>query len=401
MSRILYVSQYFVREDQAGGVRHWHHTRALAAAGHDVTVVTSYVQHKQREIPERYRGKKIVREREDDIDFIRTYATPDYGVDMRSRGMNYLTFAMWSALGSIRGPRPDIVVASSPSLPAAAAAAQVARIRRARFVLEVRDLWPESIIAMNLNAPASAVKAAFAMARHCYRRADRVIALTGGIRDSLIDAGVPASKIHLITNGVDLDVVDGAAPVEFARGRFLAMYVGAHGTYNALHTVLDAAELLRERDDIAFVLVGDGDQKDDLVRDATARGLTNLDFVDAVPKREVPGWLLRADACLLPYQDVPLFAGALPNKTFDYLGAARPIIAAAPRGELTELIERVDCGLAIAPEDPAAMARAVEELADAPQQGREMGARGAQYARQNYDRRALAERFVEVVESVA
>ena len=401
MSRVLYVSQYFVSADQPGGVRHWHHTKALAAAGHDVTVVTSYVQHKQREVPERYRGKKIVREREDGIDFIRTYSTPDYGVDMRSRGMNYLTFALWSAMGSVRGPRPDVVVASSPSLPAAAAAAQVARIRRARFVLEVRDLWPESIIAMNLNAPEAAVKAAFAMARHCYARADRIVALTEGIRDGLLDLGVPAGKIHLITNGVDLDIVDGARPVEFATDKYLAMYVGAHGTYNALHTVLGAAERLRERPDIEFVLVGDGDQKDDLMRDAASRGLTNIHFVDAVPKREVPGWLLRADACLLPYQDVPLFAGALPNKTFDYLGAARPIIAAAPAGELTELVERADCGIPIPPEDPGAMARAVEQLADAPEAARQMGARGAAYAREHYDRAVLARRFVEVVESVA
>lgn len=401
MSRVLYVSQYFVSADQPGGVRHWHHTKALAAAGHDVTVVTTYVQHKEREIPERYRGKKIVRERENGINFIRTYSTPDYGVDMRSRGMNYLTFAIWSALGSLRGQRPDVVVASSPSLPAAFAAAQVARARRARFVLEVRDLWPESILAMNLNAPEAAVKAAFAMARHCYRRADRVIALTEGIRDGLLEAGVPPGKIHLITNGVDLEIINAATPERFADGKFLAMYVGAHGTYSALHTVLGAAERLRDRRDVEFVLVGDGDRKEDLVRDANARRLTNVHFVGAVPKRAVPGWLARADACLLPYQDVPLFAGALPNKVFDYLGAERPIVAAAPPGELTELVDRVRCGISIAPEDPNAMAQAVTRLADDPDEARNMGARGGAHAREHYDRAVLARRFVEVVESVA
>jgi glycosyltransferase involved in cell wall biosynthesis len=401
MSRILYVSQYFVSADQPGGVRHWHHTRALADAGHDVTVVTSYVQHKQREIPERYRGRKIVREREDGIEFVRTYATPDYGVDMRTRGRNYLTFAFWSALAAMRGERPDVVVASSPSLPAAAAAAEVARLRRARFVLEVRDLWPESIVAMGLNAPGWAVAGASAMARRCYRAADRVVALTEGIRDGVVQAGVPAGKVHLITNGVDFDMVAGAEPVAFAGENFLAMYVGAHGTYSALHTVLGAADLLRESEGIWFALVGDGDRKDELVADAERRGLTNLTFVDAVPKREVPAWLARADVCLLPYQDVELFAGALPNKAFDYLGAAKPIIAAAPEGELTGLVRRAECGIAIPPEDPDAMADAVRRLALDRDGARRMGAQGEAYAREHYDRTRLAQRFVEVVESVA
>ena len=147
--------------------------------------------------------------------------------------------------------------------------------------------------------------------------------------------------------------------------------------------------------------MGDGDQKQGLVDDAAARGLTNVHFIDAVPKREVPGWLAPADVCLLPYQDVPLFAGALPNKVFDYLGAARPIIAAAPTGELTELVDRVRCGVSITPEDAGAMADAVRRMADARDEAAAMGARGAAYAREHYDRAVLAQRFVKVVESVA
>lgn len=401
MSRVLYVSQYFVNADQPGGVRHWQHTQALARAGHEVTVVSSYVQHKEREIPERYRGRKIVREQQDGIDMVRTYSTPDYGVDMRSRGMNYLTFAFWSMIAAARIASPDVVVASSPTLPAAAAAAEVARFRRARFVLEVRDLWPESILAMNLSAPSWAVSAATRMARHCYARADRIIALTEGIRDGLLEAGVPAGKIHLITNGVDLEIGNDPTPVEIADDHFVAMYVGAHGTYSSLDTVLAAAERLLDDVGITFVLVGGGDQRDTLMKEAAARGLTNTRFIDAVPKREVPNWLARADACLLPYQDVPLFAGALPNKAFDYLGAGKPIIAAAPEGELTGLVRNVECGIAIPPEDPDAMALAVSRLAGNPNVADEMGARGRRHALAHYDRAELARRFVAVVDSVA
>ncbi len=400
MSRVLYVSQYFVTSGQPGGVRHWQHTRALARAGHRVSVVTSYVQHKERTVPERYARRKIVHEVEDGMDVWRTYSTPGYGRDLRSRVASYGTFAWWSALASLRTPRPDVVIASSPSLPAAAAAAALARVRGARFVLEVRDLWPDSAIAMGLVGDPRIIAVSRRLEAYCYRRADRIIALTEGIRDGIVAHGVAPARISLITNGVNLEIQD-QAPVPLAEGDFVAMYVGAHGTYSSLETVLDAAERLRGAPGLRIVLVGGGDRKASLVHDAERRGLTNVTFVDAVPKREVPSWLARADACLLPYQDNPLFAGALPNKAFDYLGAGRPIIAAAPRGELTRMVEAAGCGIAVPPEDGSALAEAIRGLAADRGRAREMGAAGHRYALEHYDRVALAARFVSVVESLA
>ena len=385
-------------------MRHWQHTRALARAGHDVTVVTSYVQHKERTIPERYRGRKMVHEVEDGIDVWRTYSTPGYGRDLRSRLSNYGTFAWWSALAGLRAPRPDVVVASSPSLPAAAAAAALAAARRARFVLEVRDLFPDSAIAMGLLTDRRIIAVSRRLERFCYARADRIVALTEGIRDGIVARGVPSGKVELITNGVDLDIGTGAAPTHAAPvpdDAFVAMYVGAHGTYSSLETVLDAAERLRDDRDTRLVLVGGGDRKPALLEEARSRGLANVAFVDSVPKREVPSWLARADACLLPYQDNPLFAGALPNKAFDYLGAARPIIASAPAGELTRMVERAGCGVAVPPEDGPALAGAIRALAADPEGARRMGERGREYALEHYDRARLAARFVAVVESVA
>ncbi|WP_217914280.1 glycosyltransferase family 4 protein [Miltoncostaea marina] len=404
MSRITYVSQYFVSADQPGGVRHWQHTRALARAGHDVTVVTSYVQHKERTVPERYRGRRMVRETEDGLDVWRTYSTPGYGRDLRSRIANYGTFALWSAVAGARAPRPDVVVASSPSLPSAAAAAAMAAARGARFVLEVRDLWPDSAIAMGLVRDRHTIRVARTLESYCYRRADRIVALTEGIRDGMVELGVSPAKITLITNGVDLEIgaPDGRpADVPVPGDAFVAMYVGAHGTYSSLETVLGAAELLRDLPGARVVLVGNGDRKPSLVEEARRRGLDNVVFADPVPKRDVPAWLARADACLLPYQDNELFAGALPNKAFDYLGAGRPIVAAAPAGELTRMVERAGCGVAVPPEDPAALAGAIRALASDPGGARRMGAAGRAYALEHYDRAALAERFVAVVESVA
>lgn len=397
--RVLYVSQYFVRGDQPGGVRHWHHTRALAKRGHEVHVITSFVQHKERHVPQEYRGRRIVRTPEDGIVVWRTYATPGYGRDLRSRLANYLSFAFWALVAGLRAPRPAVVVASSPSLPAAAGAAVVALVKRAPLVLEVRDLWPDSAVAMGLIRRGSGLdRVARGLEWFCYRRAAHVIALTEGIRNGVVAKGVPASRVSLITNGVDLadrpaDPVDLPLPEGF-----VAMYVGAHGTYSSLGTVLDAADRLRDDPAIRFVLVGGGDQKAALQADAERRGLENVVFVDPVPKRDVPAWLARADVCLLPYQDRPLFAGALPNKTFDYMGAAKPIIASVPVGELSRLVERAGCGFAIRPEDPGAMATAIRRLAADRALAARLGAAGAGFVCTNYDRRVLAERFVNVVE---
>lgn len=399
--RVLYVSQYFVSADQPGGVRHWQHARALAAAGHEVSVVTSYVQHKEREIPERYRGRRIVREEEDGLTVYRTYATPGYGSDVRSRLANYGSFATWAGLAALQAPRPDVVLASSPSLPSAAAAAAVASARGARLVLEVRDLWPESAAAMGLISDPRVIGGAQALADRLYRRADRIVALTEGIREGIIARGVPDAKITLITNGVDREIAEAPThPVPLPDDRFVAMYVGAHGTYSSLETVLEAAARLADDPRILVVLVGGGDRKPALVAQAGEMGLENVRFVDPVPKREVPSWLARADACLLPYQDRALFAGALPNKTFDYLAAGRPIVAAAPTGELTRLVEAEGVGVAIAPEDPDALAEAVAGLAGAPGRAAAMGERGTSLARGRYDRANLAARFVALVESV-
>lgn len=401
--RVLYVTQYFVSADQPGGVRHWQHARALARAGHEVSVVTSYVQHKERTVPERYRGRRIVREREDGLDVWRTYSTPGYGRDLRSRLASYGTFALWSAVAGARAPRPDVVVASSPSLPSAAAAAVVARARGARLVLEVRDLWPDSVVAMGLVRDPRVIAAARRVEAFCYRRAERIVALTEGIRDGILARGVSPAKVVLITNGVDLEIASGAEPAAapVPDDAFVAMYVGAHGTYSSLETLLDAAEALRDRPDVRIVLVGGGDRKAALAADARRRGLDNVAFIDPVPKREVPSWLARADACILPYQDRALFAGALPNKAFDYLAAARPIVAAAPRGELTRLVEAVRCGVAVPPEDGAALAGAILRLAGDREEARAMGERGRAHALAHYDRAALAARFVSVVESCA
>jgi glycosyltransferase involved in cell wall biosynthesis len=403
MGRILYISQYVVTPDQPGGVRHWRHVRALADAGHDVTVITSKVLHTTREAPAEFAGRRTVRRTEDGIDVLRAYSSTGYGNDARSRAANHLSFSTYAFPAAMRTARPDVVLGSSPPLTVGVLGGLVAQLRRTRFILEVRDLWPESALATGLLTNPKAIAVMNRMAKYCYSRADRVIALTEGIRDGVISAGVPERAVTLITNGIDPpdaeidpDVVDLPVGPE----AFVAMFVGQHGTYSSLFTVLEAAARLTGDARIHIALVGDGDRKQDLIDRAAELSLANVSFSGPIPKRDVPSWLARADACLLTYQDAPLFGGAMPNKLFDYMGAGRPILAAIPDGEAARAIRAAGCGIVTPAEDAAALADALTALADDRDEARRMGTAGIDYVHTHHDRRELAARFVQVVESV-
>ena len=403
MGRVLYISQYVVTPDQPGGVRHWRHVRALADAGHDVTVITSKVLHTTREAPEEFAGRRAVRRTEHGIEVIRAYSSTGYGNDARSRAANHASFATYALPAALRTARPDVVLASSPPLTVGVLGALVSRLRRTRFILEVRDLWPESALATGLLTDPKAIAVMDRMAGYCYGRADRVIALTEGIEHGVVAAGVPPSAVTLITNGIDPpDNPIDPAVVDLPVGPdvFVAMFVGQHGTYSSLFTVLEAAARLGADPQIHVALVGDGDRKPDLIARATQLGLTNTSFSGPIPKRDVPAWLDRADACLLTYQDAPLFGGALPNKLFDYMGAGKPIIAAIPDGEAARAVRAAGCGIVTPAEDPDALADAIRALAGDRDRARHMGAAGPDYVHAHHNRRELSARFVQVVESL-
>jgi glycosyltransferase involved in cell wall biosynthesis len=403
MGRVLYISQYVVTPDQPGGVRHWRHVRALADAGHKVTVITTKVLHTTREAPGEFAGRRAVRRVEDGIEVIRAYSSTGYSNDAKSRAANHLSFSTYALPAAMRTARPDVVLGSSPPLTVGVLGGVVSQLRRTRFILEVRDLWPESALATGLLTDPKAIAVMDRMARYCYSRADRVIALTEGIRDGVIDAGVAPNAVKLITNGIDPpDTPIDPSVVDLPVGPdvFVAMFVGQHGTYSSLFTVLDAAKRLGGDRRVHIALVGDGDRKPDLIDYAQTLGLDNVSFSGPIPKRDVPSWLARADACLLTYQDAPLFGGAMPNKLFDYMGAGRPILAAIPDGEAARAIRAAGCGIVTPAEDPGALADALVSLADDRAAARTMGAKGVEYVQTNHNRRELAARFVQVVESV-
>jgi len=291
---------------------------------------------------------------------------------------------------------PDVIIGSSPHLLNPLAAWMVARRFRVPFVMEVRDLWPQTIIDMGVMGPSHPViKALQALERFLYHRAVRIITLLPMSYEYITACGIPRDKIIWIPNGVDLSRFSRASMKSANHDGFNVMYLGAHGQANALDVLLDAARIVKERGygDIRFVLIGDGPEKPRLIKMAEELGLDNVDFRNPVPKSKVPDVLRDADVTVFILNDIALYRyGISLNKLFDYFAAVKPLILAGRPAN--NPIEDAHCGFTIPPRDPDAMAEAIIRIYKMPPDAREeIGCRGRDYVERHYDIARLAERL--------
>jgi glycosyltransferase involved in cell wall biosynthesis len=402
--RIAYVSHYFVPEPAAPAARVHEFGRAWARAGHQVSVVTTFPNHPLGRIPRAYRGRWWATECLDGMRVLRCwlFATPNRGVGRR--GLDHLSFMATAVLlGLPRLGQVDVVIASSPTLFSAVSAWLMARIQRVPFVLEVRDLWPEAIVSLGLMRPGLSVRVLQGLADFLYARAARVVVVTEAFADRLIARGIPRSKLCVIPNGADTALFSAGVDRAAARAalgytdQFVVAYVGTHGLSHGLGAVLDAAA---SQPDVAYLLVGDGADRERLVHERDRRGLGNVKMCPSVARSEVPGVYAAADVCLVPLRDVPLFDAFVPSKLFEVLAAGRPVVGAV-RGEARAILERSGGALVVEPESGPAIAAAIGQLRADPVLRERLERAGQAFARTHYDRDALAGRYLDLLRTVA
>ncbi len=273
----------------------------------------------------------------------------------------------------------------------------------APFVFEVRDLWPESILAVEAMKENLIVKGLKLVARYLYNHCDRIVTVGQGYKQEIAARyGINPEKMVSVPNGIDTDTFqplprDNAIRKEYGWGeKFVVLYLGTHGMAHALHAVLDTASALRDRGDIVFVFIGEGAEKENLKRRAAEKQLTNVQFIDQQAKQRVPYFYAACDVGLVTLRDTPLFQSVLPSKLFEYLGMERPVIISVG-GEARLLVETAGAGTFVPPENPALLAQAVLEAYADRQRLTEMGRQGREYVVKQHDRRALAGRYVEVM----
>jgi hypothetical protein len=402
--RILLVTHYFPPETGAPQARLSALAGTWAADGDAVTVLTGMPNHPTGVIPPEYRGALRRQERRDGYRVVRTwlYATPNDGIARKTLG--HLSFMISSVLLGWRASgRADVVVVSSPTFFSIGAAWLLARLKRARLVVEVRDLWPAIFVELGVLSSRTLIGLLERLELAAYAAADAVVVVSEGFHANLISRGVPPGKVHTIRNGValgDFDPASAASPAVRARlgarpGDCLVLYLGTHGISQALPSVADAAARL-DGEPIHFTFVGEGADKRRLRSRVDELGLANVSLHPGVPHREVPALLAAADICLAPLRCVPLFATFIPSKIFEYLAAGRAVVGGVA-GEAAQILHEAGAAV-VSPEDSAALAAAIRELAADPARRLAMSRQGRAYVERSFDRVALAREYRKILE---
>ncbi|HEY8953292.1 MAG TPA: glycosyltransferase family 4 protein [Candidatus Dormibacteraeota bacterium] len=403
--RVTFLTHYFPPEVGPAQTRLHELAKRLIAAGETVTVVTGFPNYPTGEIFPGYRGKRFMVDSVDGIRVLRTWVFATRSRGFIGRLLNYFSFPVFSLLAVRRLGPTDIIYVQSPPLFTGLAALWFSRLKRAPFIFNVSDIWPQSAVELGVLKNRLAIRLAEWLEHHIYRRATRITVPTPGILERLAARGVPRDKIFLLTNGVDTAAYNVTSPDrELAQrlgldGHKVFMYAGLHGLAQGLDVILEAAKLTRNPD-VLYVLVGDGANKPALVAKAQAEGISNVRFLPIQPTSTLPALLNLVYATVIPLRRLDLFKAALPSKLFDSMAAGRPIVAPL-WGEAAALVEAAACGLVVEPEDARAVQEAVEKLAADPELAQRLGEQGRRYVVEHFNRDDIAKRLVKLLEETA
>jgi glycosyltransferase involved in cell wall biosynthesis len=397
--RVLLLTDNFVPEINSPALRAYEHARRWVTAGVPVTVLTSIPNFPTGKALPPYRNRPYQKEILDGIEVVRvwTLLAPNRGVLRRS--LDFLSFA---ASGFVAGlfQKADVIVATSPQLLTGLAGGWLGSVKRKPWIFEVRDLWPDSIVSVGVMRDNLFIRMLQRLEHNLYRRATRVVAVSNGIRDRLIARGVPEEKIGVVPNGVDRGRIALAANGHGVRqalhlgGKFVAGYVGTHGMAQGLEVVVQAASKLRGTGTY-FVMVGEGARREPVMALARELKLDNITFVGLVPLTAAAEHLAACDVVLIPLKRTDQIEITIPGKIFEAAAMGKPIIVGA-EGASADLVQRYGAGLVVPPEDPEALAAALEKLRSDSALRAQLSV-GALALARDFDRETLAMQMLEQI----
>jgi len=405
--RITFLCQYFPPEMGAPSARTFEHARHWASLGHDVTVITGFPNHPTGVILPEYRGRFVKRERVEGIDLLRVWVYVAANKGFTKRVLNFLSFFFSSVtLGCLMTRRPDVVVGTSPQFFCAVAAYCLSVIKRAPFVFEVRDIWPQSAVELGALKNRLLIRLLETIENRLYQRAALIVPVAESTQHHLISKGVPAEKISIVPNGVDAKYLSSArAAPEGLReelgleGKFIVSYIGTHGMSHALEVVLHAAKKLERDPAIHFLFVGEGAEKESLKRLGAELQLSNTTFINQQPRERLLSFYCASDLSVVPLKRLPIFKKVLPSKLFELMGVGCPVICSV-EGEAAALVTSAESGLCIEPENVDALVEAVTRLRGDWELRARMSGNGRSFVRTRYLRSTLAEKYLNALETV-
>jgi colanic acid biosynthesis glycosyl transferase WcaI len=403
--RILILSQWFHPENN---VRADVLAVALAARGHDVQVVTGFPNYPLGRIYEGYQQKLWTKEKWRGIQVLRFPLYPDHSSSFWRRSLTYLTFSLSSSLLSPFLVEPvDVIWVYHPPITIGITALVLSFSRRAPFVFEIQDMWPEMVKTSGIVPSKRVLRALGALAGAIYRGAAALIVISDGFKRNLVDKGVPAEKIRVVPNWGDetnyeIRERDERLGQEHSLDHhFNVMYAGNMGPAQDLFVLLDAAELLRDMERVQFVLIGDGLSLTGLTSQVESRGLRNVRFIGRQPAGRMPDFLAWGDVMLVQLADEELFKMTIPSKLLSYMGSGKPILCAVG-GDADQVIIEASAGVTCRPGDAFELAEAIRRMVEA-DAGKleEMGMAGRRAFEERYSQRVLLDEYEELLEEVA
>jgi putative colanic acid biosynthesis glycosyltransferase WcaI len=402
--KILYVSQYFPPEMGAPAARADELSRHWARMGHQATVLTGFPNHPTGEVPSEWRSRLrrlFYSEIVNGVSVERTWlwALPNRAAHERMR--NYASFWLSASLRGMFLEQPDVVIGTSPQMLVALAGWWLAWWKRVPFVFEVRDLWPESLAAVGAGGEGSVLHRTLgAIAGFLYRRSAHIVVVTPAFKDHLIQYwNVPAQKISVVENGVETDLFRPCprAVVPGTEGRFVVCYIGTMGLAHGLETLIATAEKLQGKfPEAMFLMIGEGAEKQRIVKLGAARGLTNIRFLDQQPREQIPAYIAGSDVCLVMLKKTELFKTVIPTKLLEYMACEKPVIVAVD-GQARQIVEEAGTGIFVEPDDSNALAEAIPALARDAELRRGMGTKGRQYIVERLSRERTARTYIDVL----
>jgi colanic acid biosynthesis glycosyl transferase WcaI len=404
--KIVYVVPHFAPDVAATGSLATQIVAEWAGRGHTVEVVTSLPWYRKHQIEEGYEGRLV---RHEDTSWgritrLHPFPAPDK-TNLIRRGLSFGGFSTVAAAVGARGGPVDVVVAMSPPLTLGATGWAIAKARKAPYVFNVQDIFPDVAVEIGAIENKTVIRSAHALERWCYRRADAVTVLSDDLAANVRAKTDSPDKVHVIPNFVDTEVikpgpVDNGYRAEFGlTGKKVVMYAGNIGMSQSLDIVIEAAEALAHHEDVVFVINGEGATRATL--EDRARHLANVRFVDFQVPERLPEVLAAGDIHLVPLR-TGLASSSFPSKTYSILAAGRPLIASIDQdSEIAHVVERAGAGITTAPDDAVALTAAIEKLLKSPEEAQEMGRRGRAYAEEHVSPASVAAAYEELFRGLA
>jgi glycosyltransferase involved in cell wall biosynthesis len=406
--RVLVITQYFPPETGGPSNRLSSIAQGLKDAGHDVTVIAEKPNHPDGVVWPEYRRGLLQTRDYNGIPVVYSSVWTCPTKTFWTRTLFYLSFMAMAVAGSLRARGAhDVVLASSPPLFVGVAGWVVSRLKRSRFVFDVRDLWPDVAVAVGVLGPGRMLRIAKRLEAFIYRSADGITAVTRGFCEEIARMAPAGTPIARIGNGTVPAVFgDWKAGKELRErlgltDRYVVTYAGNLGIAQGLPHVLEAADILqRQRAPVTLLFVGAGPAAGVLHRQAAARSLANVRFEPGVPLEEAARYMAASDALLVPLARHDIYRMFIPSKLFDGMAAGKPVLLSVD-GEAREILEEAGAGLYYAAEDAGGLIDGIRWLMAHPEEAAEMGRRGAEYVGRRFSREAEAAKMARFLVEVA